>query len=267
MPNIGLLPSLPLLLLTMFSKSLYASIFSAHTFYPLMLASLHVTHHPLPDLPRSSSSLNRNDAACPLPPPQSDTSCHCAALTLPWVPCDAKSRCMTKWGLKQGLEEALCMHGTANSDQDKEAGYPLAPSLTWYAATHMAKHERGLDMWIRVVYGWHPMLPTGTDECSEDWTREGLWWQHAAASLLVRHERKAVLFFSFTMTTDQYAPTFLLQQHFKVPQPDITHTVRQNYWHTLIWAMGQTELNHSLIIRGYWIQRKRWKRQEGINML
>lgn len=31
--------------------------------------------------------------------------------------------------------------------------------------------------------------------------------------------------------------------------------------------MGQTQLNHASIIRGYWIHRKRWTGQEGVNMV
>lgn len=122
----------------------------------------------------------------PWPPPQSDTSCHYTAPVPQRVPCEAGRRGWMAWELMggRGCREHW-LHGTANIRLTSEwAGWlPTGPQ----------SHDTRQPTWqntsvggtcVSVVYGWHPMLPTGADDCSGDWTREGLWWQHAASLLL-----------------------------------------------------------------------------------
>lgn len=177
------------------------------------------------------------------------------------------------------------LNGTANIGLTGEwtGGCPLAFGHVTAAAALVAKHERRRDMCVcvccmddipRSLWGHMSVVET-------EWER-GVVMAARSISFVFRQKRNGDIYLQQQpMPPSAYSSAlsdalFLIswrtesnmyqRSYFSCIEIELArlHTQRigQKYWCILIRAMGQTQLNHSLIIRGYWIQR----RKNGMNM-
>lgn len=206
------------------------------------------------------------------PPPVTGMPPHSPAAPVAWLPLLGAVLC---W---RGLEwEFKGVAGGTDCTAVQTSGWPESTHWPIGHVTHAAAHVAKTRVWVGHVC-LHRVWMRSYVAYRHRWAQRGLNKTEAVTSLLLPNtKRKCLLTVATHASTCLFISTkrcflFVFFKSHNEPRPTRTnipalaasqsararhYTHRQKHWRILIWATGQTQLNHPPIIWGYWIQRRR----------